>query len=256
MYDREKYINTDPPIKKKLLSLFNRKKPIIIFDIGGCEGEESIKYSRIFPFARIFIFEPLPNNQKRIEKNLIDFNLKNIELVPIALSDTIGEAEFFVSSGFPDNHKTDLDWDFGNKSSSLLQPEKYMEVNQPWLKFNERINVNTSTITKFVEEKSLIEIDFIHMDVQGAELKVLNGAKSFLHKIKSIWLEVSEHTLYAEQPLKKDIEKFMITNGFYLVESVIENGIGDQFYLNKDYFKTMAIFNKKFHFNKRNKKRA
>ena len=66
IYNRENYILTDSPLKKDLLRLFGSNEKLTILDIGGCEGEESIRYSRIFPLATIYVFEPLPKNIKLI----------------------------------------------------------------------------------------------------------------------------------------------------------------------------------------------
>lgn len=241
-YNRENYILTDTPLKRDLLKLFNKNDKIIILDIGGCEGEESIRYSRVFPLAEIFIFEPLPNNQKLIVENIEKHEVKNMKLIPFAVSDIDGFSEFHVSSGHPEHESNELDWDFGNKSSSLLPPEK--ANNHSWLKFSEKINVETITLNAFFIKNKIEEVDFIHMDVQGAELKVLMGAKDYIKKTKAIWLEVADIELYKGQPLRVDIENFMKNNGFYLVKSQLEGQVGDQFYLNKKYFKTFSIFSK------------
>jgi FkbM family methyltransferase len=219
-------------------------------DIGGCEGEESIRYSRIFPLSSIYIFEPLPENQKLVVENIIKYNAENIELIPVAVSDEEGVSQFYVSSGHPENQSKDLDWDFGNKSSSLLSPE----INpHKWLNFNDIINVKTITLNSFLANNKIDIVDFIHMDVQGAELKVLIGAKDFIKKTKAIWLEVADIELYKDQPLRKDIENFMNSNGFYLVKSEIEGKVGDQFYLNKKYYKTISLYNKRIQLYFKNK---
>lgn len=243
IYNRDNYILADSPLKKDLLKLFKKNDKLTILDIGGCEGEESIRYSRIFPFSSIYIFEPLPKNQNLVVENIIKYKAKNIELVPLAVSDKEGFSQFYVSSGHPENQPKDLDWDFGNKSSSLLLPE-----NNPhkWLNFNNTIEVKTITLSTFWINNKINIIDFIHMDVQGAELKVLIGAKDFIKKTKAIWLEVAEIELYKNQPLRRDIEKFMNSNGFYLIKSEIEGQVGDQFYLNKKYFKTISFFYRRF----------
>jgi FkbM family methyltransferase len=246
LYNRNNYILTDSPLKKDLLKLFKTDDKLTILDIGGCEGEESIRYSRIFPFSSIYIFEPLPENQKLITGNLEKYKVENVILMPVAVSDEKGISEFHVSSGHPDHESNELDWNFGNKSSSLLSPEK--ENNQKWLLFDKQINVNTLTLHSFFVENKIDEVDFVHMDVQGAELKVLMGAKDCMKKIKAIWLEVADIELYKGQPLRVDIEDFMKYNGFYLVKSEIEGQVGDQFYLNKNYFKTFSIFSKSIHF--------
>lgn len=250
MFNRQSYIKGDSPIKNTLLKLFKKTDRLIIFDVGACEGEESIRYKNIFPLASIFLFEPLPKNQTLIFENIKKENLKNVNLFPIALSDENGFTKFYTSSGRPKEVQIDLDWDFGNKSSSLLAPQL---KNMPeWLKFNEVIEVQTMTLDFFVEDNKIDSIDFIHMDVQGAELKVLEGAKEKIKNIKTIWLEVSNLELYKNQPLREDIEVFMRKNHFQLIKSEFSGEFGDQFYVNKRYFKSFSFFKNKiqFHFNK------
>lgn len=242
IYNRDNYILSDSPLKKDLLKLFRKKDKLIILDIGGCEGEESIRYSRIFPYSSIYVFEPLPENQKHVAYNIIKYKVKNVEIIPLAVSDEDGISKFYVSSGHPENKPNDLDWDFGNKSSSLLPPKNN---NLPsWLLFDEKINIQTISLDSFLSQNKINEVDFVHMDVQGAELRVLAGAKNTLKNIKAIWLEVSDIDLYKNQPLRVDVEKYMKMNDFHLVKSDIEGGFGDQFYINKNYFKTFSFFSK------------
>lgn len=244
IYNRDNYILKDSPLKKDLLKLFNKNDKLTILDIGGCEGEESIRYSRIFPFSTIYTFEPLPENQKLVDENIIKYKVRNIELVPLAVSDEEGFSQFYVSSGHPENQPKDLDWDFGNKSSSLLTPERN-NINL-WLNFNCRIDVQTITLKAFLFQKKINEVDFIHMDVQGAELKVLMGAEDAVKNIKAIWLEVADVELYKNQPLRVDIENYMKKNDFQIVKSDIEGSFGDQFYVNKNYFKIFSFFSRVF----------
>jgi FkbM family methyltransferase len=241
MFDRISYILSDTPLKKDLLRLFQKEDKLIILDIGGCEGEESIRYSKLFPNAEIFIFEPLPSNQDLIKQNFANYKIDNIKLLPVALSDKDGFADFYVSSGHPEDQLTELDWNFGNKSSSLLEPE--ISTIHKWLKFKNKIKVPTMTLYTFVEQNKIDKIDFVHMDVQGAELKVLLGAKDNLNKIKAIWLEVSDITIYKNQVLRKEIEGFMKENGFYLVKTEMEGIAGDQFYINNKERSLLSFFN-------------
>lgn len=246
IYNRDNYILTDSPLKKDLLKLFKKNDKLTILDIGGCEGEESIRYSRIFPFSSIYIFEPLPENQKLVTENIIKYKTKNVELIPMAVSEVEGISQFHVSSGHPKNQSNNLDWDFGNKSSSLLSPEKNNIAS--WLIFDKKINVQTITLDSFLSQNKINEIDFVHMDVQGAELKVLMGANNHIKNIKTIWLEVANIEIYKNQPLRVDIENYMKMNDFYMVKSNIEGGFGDQFYINKNYFKIFSFFSRVFFF--------
>lgn len=239
MFNRDSYIQTETPLKKILLKLFNFKSKLIIFDIGACEGEESIRYSRLFPNSTIYAFEPLPKNLDLIIQNIQNYKKNKINLIPYAVSDFNGTSEFFTSSGRPENESESLDWDFGNKSSSLLQPEK--STMPKWLHFDNKIEVKTITLESFISENKIETIDFAHMDVQGAELKVLKGAREHIEKIKAIWLEVSNVELYKNQPLTADIQNFMKNNNFYLYKSEFNGDFGDQLYLNKKYFNFCLI---------------
>jgi len=248
IYNRDNYILTDSPLKKNLLKLFKKNDKLTILDIGGCEGEESIRYSRIFPFSSIYVFEPLPDNQKLVAENIIKYKVENVALIPFAVSDEEGISQFYVSSGHPENQSSDLDWDFGNKSSSLLPPK----INNlaSWLIFDEKINVQTITLDSFLSQNKINEVDFVHMDVQGAELRVLMGAKNVVKNIKAIWLEVADIELYKNQPLRVDVENYMKKNDFHLVISDIEGSCGDQFYINKNYFKVFSLFSRFIFFKK------
>jgi 2-O-methyltransferase len=237
MSRREQDILSETHLRSDLLKFFSPDQHILIFDIGSCEGEDSIKYGRLFPASKIYSFEPLPANQKILLDNLAKYHANNVTLVASALSDQAGIQDLHVSSGRPEGVPVGEDWDYGNKSSSLLPPDKNIGTLFPWLKFDKIIPVETNTLEKFFNDEHLHEIDFIHMDVQGAELKVLNGAGSYLRKIKVIWLEVSDVSLYKDQPYRKDVEYFMRSNGFCLYRNVTDGDYGDQMYFNSKYFK-------------------
>lgn len=233
----DSYINEPLEIKKDLLSFFKAEDKIIIFDIGACEGEDSVKYSNLFPNAKIYTFEPVPNNFEKAKINIQKYNKANkINLFQIALSDNTGEATFYVSSGKPEGLENDENWDYGNKSSSLLQPGKATQKYYKWLEFKEEIKVKTETILNFTKENNISVVDFAHIDVQGAGLMVLSGAGNFLQNFKIIFIEVEAMDLYKNQPLKTDLEKFMFYNGFYLYFDEVGKVTGDQFYVNKKYF--------------------
>lgn len=242
---RDSYINAPSALKGELLAVFNASEPLVFFDIGSCEGEDSIKYSRMFPAAKIYAIEALPKNQVLLRNNISKYGANNIELIPLALSDSKGMVQFHVSSGQPIKKKTDQDWDYGNKSSSLLPPDKNLQV-FPWLKFQEVIDVPASTLDSICSERGINSIDFVHLDVQGAELKVLNGAHQMLPKIKMIWLEVETVTLYKDQPLKDDVEQFMTAQGFAKLKDTVKRQSGDQLYVNTQLLSKEEVSSKIF----------
>lgn len=232
---RTKYIEQETPIRNFLYHYFNEKENIIIFDIGSCEGLDSIRYSNLFPYSKIYSFEPILKNFERIQFHIQLFRKKNIFPYNFALSDYNGEAEMFISSGCPDNTIITDDWDYGNKSSSLLKPHLVNETHS-WLKFKNTCKVQTKKIKTFCEEELIEKIDFIHLDVQGAELMVLKGAEEIIHKIGLVWLEVEVIELYKKQVLKPEIEFFFSKKGFFKIFEKLDNVSGDQLYVNKRMF--------------------
>jgi FkbM family methyltransferase len=241
MFNRDKYINSPIEIEQELLMLLEKEKVSTVFDIGACEAEDSIRYSILFPNSMVYAFEPRKDNLELGLKSIKKYNRQNIVLENIALSKENGKAEFYLSEGEPENLRNSEEWDFGNKSSSLLPPSEEMKKHTAWLKFNKKIEVETMRLDNYVKLKQINFIDFAHIDVQGAELMVLEGAGDFLKKIKLIWMEVEAVELYKNQPLKTDVELFMKKNNFVNILNTVNSVAGDQLYANMNYFDANKI---------------
>ena len=124
----DKYIRTPLPIQEDLLKYFSRNSRLVVFDIGSCEGEDSIRYAKLFPNATIYSSEPLENNYNKILSNINKEQCTSIKPYKLALSDKKGVAQLYISSGHPPHKPNKNQWDHGNKSSSLLEPGNAWEV--------------------------------------------------------------------------------------------------------------------------------
>lgn len=232
--DLSGYLAQASPAESELARLFSPTAPLTIFDIGACEGEESIRFSRRFPDARIYTFEPLPANQNVIRENFRLYQVSNAELIPAALSNRAGTVDFHVSSGRPKDLFSGENWNYGNKSSSLLPPASATPMHG-WIEFKEKITVPSLTLDEFCRERGIRKIDFIHMDVQGAEFLVLEGAAEMLKRSTSVWLEVADEALYRGQKLRSEVERFFRNRGFVRTYYAPNGLEGDQMYLNLNY---------------------
>lgn len=234
------YLARSHPLERELRWLLCGCRQPVILDIGACEGEDSIRLARMFPNSRVFSFEPLPANQDLIRRNFVRYGVANAELVPRALSDRAGEAVLHVSSGRPPELHAGEDWNYGNKSSSLLAPAVAGPMHG-WLSFPETVIVPTGTLDEFCRQRGLDHLDFIQLDVQGAEQLVLTGATAVLPQVTGIWLEVSTREHYRGQPLESDIACFMRGHGFTLAHADYRgdaSGEGDHLYLNTRHWRT------------------
>jgi len=231
--DLESYLSRPSSIEPFLRFLLRHAVNLVIFDIGACEGEDSIRYARLFPGARVLAFEPLPENQSILMANVSKYGV-SVELVPVALSDRRGSSTFHVSAGQPPELFSGECWNYGNKSSSLLPPAA-AEPMFGWISFPETITVQCETLDDVCASHDLKHVDFVHMDVQGAEGLVLEGAKLMLPRVRVIWLEVSNRTFYKGQKLRTEIEELLQRKGFALAFGESRGDEGDQLYLNRRF---------------------
>jgi FkbM family methyltransferase len=224
------YVKSPIPIESELRLLFRKRDAITIFDIGACEGEDSVRYARRFPRSTVYAVEPLPANVDRMRATLKRYRTKNVRVLPFALSDVRGKARMFVSAGRPPAVPDSDEWDYGNKSSSLLEPDRHLQL-VPWIHFDDAVEVETRTLADVCAEYGVQRVDFIHMDVQGAELKVLDGLGPLLQGVVAIWLEVEAVPLYRDQPLKGDVEQYLRARGFDVSKDTVGDISGDQLWV-------------------------
>lgn len=78
--------------------------------------------------------------------------------------------------------------------------------------------VETNTLDDFCELEEINEISFLQIDVQGADLDVLEGASKILDSVSAIQIEVEFSHLYIDQPLFADVDTFLRKQGFTLFD--------------------------------------
>ena len=84
------------------------------------------------------------------------------------------------------------------------------------LRLKSRSTVRTMSLDRFVSDNGLGSIDFIKMDIQGAELDVLQGGTETLRRVLALVTEVEFVPLYKNQPLFADVDTHLRANGFML----------------------------------------
>ena len=129
--------------------------------------------------------------------------------IPLALGKAVEERTLYVTKA--------------PMCSSLYPP------NEPYLKrfagLPELVNldfsfeIDTTTLDNFCQEEGINEIDFLQIDVQGADLDVLEGSKKILScGTLAIQIEVEFSPLYTNQPLFADVDTFLRKHDFTLFD--------------------------------------
>lgn len=129
---------------------FLKNKDII--DAGAFTGDTSLPLSKITN-KNIYAFEPFNGSFELLKKNISDNNIKNIVPINKSLGNINGERTLYLSG-------TNVQ---GITSDPKTRP------------YDNELKVEEITLDKFVEENDL-NVGYITIDVEGAELDLLNGA--------------------------------------------------------------------------------
>lgn len=181
-------------------TLLNKASDFTIIDGGAWVGNTSKSYSDIFVGGRIFAFEPFPDSYKKLASNTGKFD--NITTIEQALAAKTGEVKFHSNRN--------------ETTNSLLSSTLGTDSKDYMRETDNVINVSTISLDDFCNQNDLSEIDFLKMDLQGAELEALKGAQKLLKqgKIKCIYSEIWFQQQYQDCPFYFEIAEYLNKFGF------------------------------------------
>lgn len=112
-----------------------------------------------------------------------------------------------------DQKKAPLNLTKNRGNSSLYKPNYDFLKNYPYsdkFRIEETITVEVTSLDALHSDKIITNMDFIKIDVQGAELDVLKGGENLLlENILGVEVEVEFQPLYEYVPLFSDIDSFI-----------------------------------------------
>lgn len=186
--------------------LSNRTKNPVIFDVGANQGQYAKTILQIFgqtPFTA-YSFEPSPKVYRQLIKNVTDGRFSFHEL---ALSDQSGQSVLFS----PGN----------NSELGSLYQRNLAHAN---IQMNQRQDIQLNTLDEFCREKQIDSIDFMKIDTEGNELKVLQGAQGMLEsgKIKYIQFEFGGTAIDSRIYVK---DFFLLLGDKYNICQILRDGI-------------------------------
>ena len=95
----------------------------------------------------------------------------------------------------------------------------------------ETVEVLTSRIDSLLLNN--LKIDFVNLDIQGAELEALRGMGNLLEHVKWIYVEVNKREVYIKCPRVQELDAFLEPKGFVRRFTVWQRsaGWGDGIYI-------------------------
>jgi FkbM family methyltransferase len=169
-----------------------------VLDIGAHHGLYSLVASKsVHPRGHVHSFEPSPRERRLLERNL-RFNLRaNISVHATSLGAIRGRATLFLVEGVLDG------------CNSLRPPSDCRNTRT--------VEVDVVSLDEFIRENRISDVDFIKMDVEGAELSVLQGASRLLSSSARPWI-LAEIADLRTQPWgysAREILEFLEQKGFH-----------------------------------------
>lgn len=211
LFRAAKLLNTDKRLFKNLVSkagsitslelLISLKSHCNIFstiiDVGANIGQFALAASFIYPEAKIFSFEAIPELNSSLKMNLK--KVRNIEILNCALGGKDGIIKFYQG-------------EYTHISSALKPIDSSLKVHE--------IEVEVKKLDSVFSNKSIDHPVLLKLDVQGFEKEVLEGSKKLLEKIDYIVMEVSFARSYENEPLFTEMNEYLNAKGFLFVAPV------------------------------------
>jgi FkbM family methyltransferase len=143
----------------------------VFLDIGANLGWYSLVLGRNCPSSRIFAFEPIPSTVEIMEKNIRLNHLNNIQAICMGVFNKVGEQDFLFA---PDvSGATSLKLTGQDRGKTSVQ----------------NVACQITTIDVFCATQNIVP-SLLKIDVEGAELMVVEGAEKTLHDTPIILMEL------------------------------------------------------------------
>lgn len=127
----------------------------IIIDLGAYKGDTVLWFAKnVGDKGTVYGFEPMNSNFRILKKNIEKNNIGNVVLCNSALGEEEGEV-------FMD----------GRDGGAFLS-------------LNGKNKVKITTLDKFILDKKIDNVNFIKMDIEGAELSALKGSNDTIKRFK------------------------------------------------------------------------
>ena len=205
----EYYTHIDGEEVKLSHSGFNTKwlkqlniDPKVVLELGSFDGGDALRFARAFPNTRIVTVEADPVRVNVVRANLAS---THAEVVNNAVCSENGPVPWFTSkiSG-------EVDGQGSLYEHSQVYKEKFPQVEQSAA----QVTVDGLRLDTLCQQNNIHNIDFMHMDIEGAEYGALASMGDLRPKL--IFMEMLPN-YFEDVRGSKDIEALLTDRGYILI---------------------------------------
>lgn len=163
-----------------------------IFDVGAHVGQSALSFSRLFPRATIWSFEPFAEPFGELERVTAE---RSVRCFQLAFGATPGTVSISPASQSSD--------------SSLVVPAASSGPPE---------EIRITTLDLFAEEHAVERIDFLKVDTEGFDLEVLKGAERCLraHAVTFVEVEAGMNPANQRHVPFEELKSFLEERGYVL----------------------------------------
>src|SRR5215204_2526758 len=208
-----------------LLQLFRPTKGDIVVDVGAYLGRYALTSSNLVgENGRVVAIEGDPSHYKMLDKNLKLNKTSNVT----AINCMAGSKDMHLIVGSEDNYLIVSSKDmhtYYSEENYLIMESKDMHTNYQESTFREfdetgKAQIGNTTVhlntldNLLIKEYGINEVNWMKIDVEGAELEVLKGAHNILSNSKRINLLIEIHDT---NKLYKPIVEILNSHNFKII---------------------------------------
>ena len=186
------------------------REGMTVFDVGANVGELTLLFTRFVGLTgRVHAFEASGETFKRLKLICDAASRPNVELNHLALSDKNGVIRLNIYEDA-----------YSSFNSQAARPLKDYGLDLEPIGVEE---TPATTVDEYCEKNNVEQIDLLKIDVEGAELQVLRGARRMLKskKIDCLTFEFGQTTFdMGNKP--EEIEAFLMEMN-YEIRNIVEN---------------------------------
>lgn len=180
---------------------------LVVADVGAANGVLA-HFLPVQEVATFFLFEPEKSAYDKLVAAQKQAGRSNVRVINTALAATRGPRTLYVA-----NQPT---------GSSLLKPRAdVLEYIRPSYFFPIReVQIETERLENVLNDAGEPALHMIKIDVQGAEMEVLEGLGARANTLLSVQSEVGMPGAYEGQPSFGDVDKWMNAHGLTLFDLI------------------------------------